>query len=264
MSDPIKEAVRQKYGDIARSAISGQASNCCCTSANCGCQGDYNMEEVSGLPLDLFQASLGCGNPIALGSLKEGEVVLDLGSGAGLDAMLAANKVGSQGKVYGLDMTDEMLVLARGYQERTGVTNVEFIKGEIENIPLPDETIDVVISNCVINLAADKGKVLGEAFRVLKPGGRLAISDMVWRQEVPARIRENLKLWADCIAGAIPETTYRQLLSDAGFFDIEFTVIREFDGADVPEAAIDKGEMLFQPGSLISAFISATKPSMER
>src|SRR3989475_2429246 len=218
----IHDAVREKYGAIARSV--GKTG--CCGPVACGC-GDpissnlYSEHETSHLPADAVAASLGCGNPTALLALEPGQTVLDLGSGGGIDVLLSAKRVGPTGKVYGLDMTDEMLALARENQRRAGATNVEFLKGTIEAIPLPDESVDVVISNCVINLAADKTAVLREAFRVLKPGGRFAVSDIVIRGDLPPDIRRSMELWVGCIAGALKETEYTTKLQAAGFTDVE-------------------------------------------
>src|SRR5438128_6469733 len=225
MSDErLKEAVRQKYGEAALRARGGQQGTCGPAGA-CGCDpvsaNLYDAGETAGLPEGAVLASLGCGNPTALAELHEGETVLDLGSGGGIDVLLSAKRVGATGKAYGLDMTDEMLALARDHQRKAGVTNVEFLKGEIENIPLPDASVDVIISNCVINLSGDKDRVLREAFRVLKPGGRFAISDVVVRGEVPAEVRKSMELWVGCIAGALEEFEYRDKLYAAGFETVE-------------------------------------------
>ncbi|HUG38135.1 MAG TPA: arsenite methyltransferase, partial [Candidatus Limnocylindrales bacterium] len=205
-TEDIKQVVRQKYGQAALRVLDGNSTSCCGSGSSCGADpvtSDlYAAEETGGLPADAVSASLGCGNPTALADLRPGEVVLDLGSGGGIDVLLSAKRVGSAGKAYGLDMTDEMLALARANQAKAGVANVEFLKGEIEAIPLPDASVDVVISNCVINLSADKDRVLVEAFRVLKPGGRFAVSDVVVRGEVPAEIRKSVELWIGCVAGA--------------------------------------------------------------
>ncbi|GFN23896.1 arsenite methyltransferase [Thermanaeromonas sp. C210] len=262
MSDSLKEAVKGKYAAAARMVQSGKVGSCC-TSGGCfgGC--NYTPEETIGLPRELLNASFGCGNPTALADLKEGEVVLDLGSGAGLDVLLSAPRVGPKGKAYGLDMTDEMLALAEEYRRQSGLTNVEFLKGDIENIPLPDNHVDVIISNCVINLAADKARVLKEAFRVLKPGGRLAVSDMVWRREVPAWLRQNVELWTDCIAGALTEAEYRQLLEEAGFIDVELEITWIFGPSDLPEGFLTadmERQVASHADSLASAFIRARKP----
>src|SRR5688500_18395871 len=222
MSD-LKTAIQQKYGEAAGRAAAGQAKGDCCDTA-CACGGDaitsdlYADEETAGLPRQAIEASLGCGNPTALIELHEVETVLDLGSGGGIDVLLSARRVGRSGKVYGLDMTDDMLALARENQRRAGAANVEFLKGEIEHIPLPDSSVDVIISNCVINLSADKDRVLAEAFRVLKPGGRFAVSDVVVRgDDVPPEVRRSMELWIGCVAGALEEDEYRAKLTNAGF-----------------------------------------------
>ncbi|MEW6425328.1 MAG: arsenite methyltransferase [Bacillota bacterium] len=267
--DCLKEAVREKYAGLARLAREQGKGICCApagSTAGFCCAENYNAGEVAGLPPELLAASLGCGNPIALAGLQPGEAVLDLGSGAGLDVLLAARRVGPAGKVYGLDMTDEMLALAREHQKRSGLTNVEFIKGDMENIPLPENHVDVVISNCVINLAADKAGVIREAFRVLKPWGRLAISDMVWQREVPAWLRQNVELWAGCVAGALTAEEYRRLLAEAGFAEIGLEVTRVFSRADLPEGVLtEEMEKQLAPyaGSLVSAFVRARKPGGE-
>lgn len=266
-SDSLKEAVREKYAELARLARDGGRGGCCTptgVAAGFCCAENYNAGEVAGLPPDLPPASLGCGNPTALADLKPGQVILDLGSGAGLDVLLAARRVEPAGKVYGLDMTDEMLALAREHQKHSGVTNVEFIKGDMENIPLPDNHVDVVISNCVINLAADKARVIREAFRVLKPGGRLAVSDLVWQREVPAWLRQNAELWAGCVAGALTAEEYRHLLAEAGFAETGLEVTRVFSQSDLPEGFLTeemKRELLPYAGSLVSAFVRALKIS---
>src|SRR5881296_1416087 len=219
----IKEAVKEKYGQTALRVKSGRAS--CCDTDELGCNpitSDlYNASQVQQIPEEALLASLGCGNPTALAKLNPGEVVLDLGSGGGIDVLLSARRVGPTGKAYGLDMTDEMLALARENQRKAGVENAEFLKGQIENVPLPDNSVDVIISNCVINLSADKDRVLKEAFRVLKPGGRFAVSDVVVRGEVPAAIRKSVELWIGCIAGALEESEYREKLARAGFESVE-------------------------------------------
>src|SRR5579872_6789526 len=213
----IKEVVKQKYGEAALRVTSG-GSSCCGATASTGCcdpitSNLYDGSQTSQIPEEALLASLGCGNPTALAELKPGETVLDLGSGGGIDVLLSAKRVGPSGKAYGLDMTDEMLALAHENQRKAGVENVEFLKGEIENIPLPDNSVDVIISNCVINLSADKDRVLREAFRVLKPGGRFAVSDVVTRGEVPAEVRQSMLLWVGCIAGALEEHEYVRLLT---------------------------------------------------
>jgi arsenite methyltransferase len=216
----IKEAVREKYSNAARSVLTGKPS-CCAPKEGDGITRDlYALAETEGLPPEAVIASLGCGNPSAVAQLNPGETVLDLGSGGGIDVLLSAKRVGPEGRAIGLDMTDEMLELARGNAQRAGATNVEFLKGEIENIPLPDASVDVIISNCVINLSADKRRVLAEAFRVLRGGGRFAVSDVVRRGEMPEAMKRNLELWAGCIAGALEENEYRDFLTEAGFTDV--------------------------------------------
>jgi len=226
----------------------------------------YNAAETGTLPENAVLASLGCGNPTALIELREGETVLDLGSGGGIDVLLSAKRVGPTGKAYGLDMTDDMLALARENQRQAGALNVEFLKGEIESIPLPDNSVDVVISNCVINLSADKSRVLREAFRVLRPGGRFAVSDVVVRGEVPASVRKSMLLWVGCIAGALEESDYRAKLTSAGFVDVDLESTRTYDIEDarvfLTEAGIAVDEIASQvEGKFLSAFIRATKPN---
>src|SRR6202042_587473 len=240
----IKEVVRERYAEIARS-VQG-SSSCCydgeggsrCISANL-----YADDETGSLPQDAVLASLGCGNPTALAELGEGETVLDLGSGGGIDVLLSARRVGPSGKAYGLDMTDDMLALARENQRKAGAENVEFLKGEIEHIPLPDCSVDVIISNCVINLAADKDRVLREAFRVLKPGGRFAVSDVVVRGSVPEAVRKSMLLWVGCIAGALEESDYIAKLTGAGFEDVTVEPTRVYNVEDArkffTEAGVD-------------------------
>src|SRR5215468_3721876 len=220
----IKETVKEKYGQAALRVHTGESS-CCGASVSSGCADPissnlYDAIQTNEIPQEAVLASLGCGNPTALAQLNPGETVLDLGSGGGIDVLLSARRVGPSGKAYGLDMTDEMLALARENQRKAGVENVEFLKGEIENIPLPDNSVDVVISNCVINLSGDKDRVLREAFRVLKPGGRLAVSDVVTRGEVPAQVRQDMLLWVGCIAGALRDDEYRSKLRAVGFESI--------------------------------------------
>lgn len=264
-----QSAVREKYGSIARSVAATGAAACCDSAMRC-CdpitKDLYEDSETSQLPEQAVLASLGCGNPTALIDLKAGETVLDLGSGGGIDVLLSARRVGPAGKAYGLDMTDEMLALARENQRKAGATNVEFLKGEIENIPLPDASVDVVISNCVINLSADKSRVLREAFRVLRPGGRFAVSDVVVRGEVPDAVRQSMLLWVGCIAGALEENDYRQRLTAAGFVDVELEPTRTYDIEDarvfLTEAGVAVDEMAPQvEGKFLSAFIRATKPA---
>jgi SAM-dependent methyltransferase len=261
-------AVREKYGSIARGVTQSQAAACCDPSMRC-CdpitKDLYNATETGVLPENAVLASLGCGNPTALIELREGETVLDLGSGGGIDVLLSAKRVGPSGKAYGLDMTDDMLALARENQRQAGAVNVEFLKGEIENIPLPDNSVDVVISNCVINLSADKSRVLREAFRVLRPGGRFAVSDVVTRGEVPASVRQSMLLWVGCIAGALEESDYRAKLLAAGFVDVDLEPTRTYDIEDarvfLTEAGIAVDEIAPQVGGkFLSAFIRATKP----
>ena len=266
--DNVREVVKEKYGQAAVRARSGAASSCCGSSCGCGpdpiTTGLYESGETAALPQEALNASLGCGNPTALAELKPGEVVLDLGSGGGIDVLLSARRVGPTGKAYGLDMTDEMLALARENQVKSGLTNVEFLKGEIEHIPLPDSTVDVIVSNCVINLSADKQQVLKEAFRVLKPGGRFAVSDVVVRGEVPEVVRKSMELWVGCVAGALHEDEYRHLLDYAGFESIEVDAWRVYDVEDaeqfLAEAGLDVKAVASQvEGKVASAFIRATK-----
>ena len=270
MDNAIRDTVQLKYGEAAKQVLTGQPAECCASSC-CGGSADpissnlYSSVETSLVPEGAVLASLGCGNPTALAELKPGETVLDLGSGGGIDVLLSARRVGPTGKAYGLDMTDEMLALARENQRKAGVGNVEFLKGEIENIPLPDASVDVIISNCVINLSADKRQVLAEAFRVLKPGGRFAVSDVVVRGEVPEAVRRSIELWIGCVAGALEEEEFKSLLRATGFtaVDIEPTRIYRADDAgaflagagldvDVVATAID--------GHFMGAFVRAIKP----
>jgi arsenite methyltransferase len=265
----LQEAVKQKYGDAAKRAASGGTA-CCGGAEPSGCdpitKDLYTDAEKVALPEKAVAASLGCGNPTALARLQSGETVLDLGSGGGIDVILSAKRVGPAGKAYGLDMTDEMLVLARENQKKAGVANVEFLKGAIENVPLPDNSVDVIISNCVINLSGDKDRVLAEAFRVLKPGGRLAISDVVVRGDVPADVRKSMELWVGCIAGALEENEYREKLARAGFasVDVEPTrVYRVEEAAKFLQAAgLDPETVGPQiAGKFIAAFLRAVKPA---
>ena len=268
MPEPdIKQVVKEKYGQAALRVVGGAAP--CCGPSGSSCDpitADlYQPGEVAGVPEEAVRASLGCGNPAALAELKEGETVLDLGSGGGIDVLLSARRVGPAGKAYGLDMTDEMLALARENQRKAGVANVEFLKGEIENIPLPDGSVDVIISNCVINLSADKDRVLREAFRVLKPGGRLAVSDIVVRGEVPAAIRRNVELWIGCVAGALEESEYRAKLAAAGFVDIDLEPTRIYRAEDarayLEQAGIDLASLAAEvDGKFLSAFVRARRP----
>src|SRR2546430_4218958 len=243
-SDQIKETVKQKYGHVAQRVLGGERGDCGCAcdpvSSNL-----YDVAETAALPEGAVRASLGCGNPTALAELHAGEVVLDLGSGGGIDVLLSAQRVGPTGKAYGLDMTDEMLALARENQRKAGVANVEFLKGEIERIPLPDASVDVVISNCVINLSADKRRVVAEAFRVLKPGGRVAASDVVVRGEIPDAVRRSMELWVGCVAGALEEEEYKGLLAAAGFVDVGIEPTRIYEEVG---------------GRILGAFVRARKP----
>jgi SAM-dependent methyltransferase len=268
----IKEAVKEKYGQAALRVRRG-GSPCCGAGADPldgGCDpiasNLYDAAQTGALPEEAVLASLGCGNPTALAQLNAGEIVLDLGSGGGIDVLLSARRVGPTGKAYGLDMTDEMLVLARENQRKAGVENVEFLKGEIEHIPLPDNSVDVVISNCVINLSADKQRVLREAFRVLKPGGRFAVSDVVVRGEVPADVRQNMLLWVGCIAGALEDYQYVAKLAEAGFDSIDIEPTRVYNVEDartfLTGQGVDVDAIVLQvQGKFMSAFIRATKPA---
>ena len=270
----IKEVVREKYGQAALRVTGGGSSCCGASDLVDGCcdpitSNLYDAVQSGEIPEEALRASLGCGNPTMLAQLKQGEIVLDLGSGGGIDVLLSAKRVGPTGKAYGLDMTDEMLALARENQRRAGVENVEFVKGEIENIPLPNNSVDVIISNCVINLSADKGRVLREAFRVLKPGGRLAVSDVVLRGDVPADVRASVLLWVGCIAGALQETEYISKLREAGFeaIDIEPTRIYKVEDARAFLAAEGVNADAIAPqvdGKFMSAFVRAIKPSTSR
>jgi ubiquinone/menaquinone biosynthesis C-methylase UbiE/thioredoxin reductase len=266
--DTIKDTVKAKYGAAALRVASGSASCCGGTAARSTSNpitSNLYGEETAELPPEALAASLGCGNPTALAELRPGDVVLDLGSGGGIDVLLSARRVGPEGKAYGLDMTDEMLALARENQSKAGVTNVEFLKGEIEHMPLPDAAVDVIISNCVINLSPDKDAVLAEAFRVLKPGGRFAVSDVVVRGEVPAVVRKNMELWIGCIAGALEESDYHAKLQKAGFEAIDVEPTRVYSGESARErlstAGLDAAAIAAVEGKFISAFIRARKPS---
>ncbi len=265
-SADVKEAVREKYSEAAR-RVSSRQSSCCGPSPDC-CSpitsNLYEQTETSSVPENAVLASLGCGNPTALAELKPGETVLDLGSGGGIDVLLSAKRVGPSGKAYGLDMTDEMLALARDNQRKAGVANVEFLKGEIEHIPLPDNSVDVIISNCVINLSGDKDRVLREAFRVLKPGGRFAVSDVVTRGEVPPEVRRDVLLWIGCIAGALREDEYRAKLAQAGFSAIEVQPTRIYSVEDARDFLVSKDIDIdaIAPqieGKFMSAFIRAVR-----
>lgn len=268
MPEDIRNFVRQKYAGAIKQKKG------CCSSASVGCCSNgqscdpitadlYNPEEISGLPEDLIASSFGCGNPTLLADLQPGEVVLDLGSGAGLDVLLSARRVGPTGKVYGLDMTDEMLATARANQERAGIKNVEFLKGYIEDIPLPDNSVDVIISNCVINLSADKDRVLAEAYRVLKPGGRLAVADIVLTRPLPPQVQQDLLAWAGCVAGALQQDEYREKMVRAGFKDVSIQITRTYDFIDPAAASIlpnlNENERRELNGSVVSAFIRGYK-----
>ena len=270
----IKEAVKEKYGQAALQVKNGGAASCCGTTsaANtaCGCSDPitanlYDPSQAGEIPQEALLASLGCGNPTALAQLRPGETVLDLGSGGGIDVLLSAKRVGPTGKAYGLDMTDEMLALANENKGNAGVENVEFLKGEIESIPLPNNSVDVIISNCVINLSADKDRVLREAFRVLKPGGRFAVSDVVTRGEMLPEIRQSVLAWVGCIAGALEENEYRSKLKAAGFEQIELEPTRVYRAEDARETLLREGidiEAIASQvdGKFMSAFVRAVKP----
>jgi SAM-dependent methyltransferase len=270
MSEPnLKQVVKEKYGQAALSVTSD--GSCC----SCSCSEDqqdpitrdlYQTTELAGIPEEAVKASLGCGNPTALAELEPGETVLDLGSGGGIDVLLSAKRVGPVGKAYGLDMTDEMLSLARENRRKAGIENAEFLKGEMEHIPLPDNSVDVIISNCVVNLSADKDRVLTEAFRVLRPGGRLAVSDVAVRGDVPAEIRRNVELWIGCIAGALEESEYRSKLARAGFESIDLEPTRIYRIEDARDFLAGAGLNIdaIAPqvdGKFISAFVRARKPA---
>ena len=289
MSTDLENAVREKYGSLARAVSQKAAGEGCCgpstslgaSPSTCGCGPStspwaidpvtsdlYSDTEKGALPAEAVAASLGCGNPTALIDLKSGETVLDLGSGGGIDVLLSAKRVGPTGKAYGVDMTDEMLALARENQRKAGATNVEFLKGTIDAIPLPDASVDVVISNCVINLAGDKSAVLREAFRVLKPGGRFAVSDVVVRGEVPAEIRRNVELWVGCIAGALEEKEFAEKLTAAGFADVEIDPWRVYNVDDARaflwDAGVDVDALASQvKDKFVSAFVRARKPEQK-
>ena len=277
----LKEKVQEKYGTAARRVREGEGlpADCCSTTSCCdgfaaaSCDpitsNLYDQMQAGEIPEQALKASLGCGNPTALASLNPSEIVLDLGSGGGIDVLLSAKRVGPQGKAYGLDMTDDMLALARENQRRAGIENVEFLKGEIENIPLPDNSVDVVISNCVINLSGDKDRVLREAFRVLKPGGRFAVSDVVVKGEVPDEVRHSMELWVGCIAGALQDRDYAAKLSRAGFETVEIEPTRVYQVEDARQfltgTGIDVDAIAPQvEGKFMSAFIRATKPGVSK
>jgi len=274
-SENLKETVKSKYGEAAKRVSSCSGSTCCGTSPASAIEGCdpitsnlYEQNEAAAVPEAALQASLGCGNPTLLAKLQPGEIVLDLGSGGGIDVLLSARRVGPSGKAYGLDMTEEMLALAEENKRKSGLTNVEFLKGEIENIPLPENTVDVIVSNCVINLSGDKDRVLREAFRVLKPGGRFAVSDVVVRGPVPPEIRRSMELWVGCVAGALSDLEYREKLQAAGFESIEIEATRVYtmdDAAEILRAAGLNGKAIAAEveGKFISAFVRARKPSGE-
>src|SRR4051794_13010595 len=272
----LKQTVKEKYGQVALRVSNAETAGACCGSSGCcGATTDswdpitsdlYDEKQKAGIPMEAVLASLGCGNPTALAELKPGETVLDLGSGGGIDVLLSARRVAPGGKAYGLDMTDEMLALANDNKRKAGAENVEFLKGEIENIPLPDKSVDVVISNCVINLSANKDRVLQEAFRVLKPGGRFAVSDVVTRGEMLPEIRKNVLLWVGCIAGALSEDEYRNKLAAAGFEQIEMEPTRIYNIEDarafLAGEGIDVDAIASQvDGKFMSAFVRAVKPA---
>ncbi len=268
----VKDVVQQKYGEAAERARQGKTASCGCgTSGSCATDpitGNlYDEAQTGEIPAAALLASLGCGNPTALAELKPGEVVLDLGSGGGIDVLLSARRVGPTGKAYGLDMTDEMLALARDNQAKSGLKNVEFLRGEIERIPLPDNSVDVIISNCVINLSADKDRVLAEAFRVLKPGGRFAVSDVVVRgHDIPAAVRRSMELWVGCIAGALEESDYRTKLVSAGFEHVTVEPTRVYRAEDarqfLEDSGLDDANLPAQvDGRFMSAFVRASKPA---
>ncbi len=271
MTNDVKEIVKARYGEAARQVRAGGGGCCGAGAAQSNCcdpitSNLYGIEESGTVPEKALQASLGCGNPTALAELKPGETVLDLGAGGGIDVLLSARRVGPTGKAFGLDMTDDMLALAEENKRKSGLANVHFLKGEIENIPLPDSSVDVIISNCVINLSGDKDQVLREAFRVLKPGGRFAVSDVVVRGEVPAALRRSVELWVGCVAGALSDDDYRAKLAAAGFVDIDLEATRVYgvedargflagEGIDVDAIAKEVD------GKFMSAFVRATKPA---
>lgn len=264
----LKATVRERYAQAALQSSGGKSG--CCSSAPAATCCDpitsnlYDVSQADEVPAMALAASLGCGNPTALAELTPGQIVLDLGAGAGIDVLLSAKRVGPSGKAYGLDMTDEMLALAEQNRRISGLSNVEFLKGDIEHIPLPDNSVDVVISNCVINLSGDKDQVLREAFRVLKPGGRFAVSDVVVRGEMPDAVRKSMELWAGCVAGALSEGDYRSKLAHAGFRDVEIEVTRVYDSEDarifLAAEGVDSGSIADVDGKFVSAFVRAVKP----
>ena len=271
MSEDVREIVKEQYGRAALRVKAGNGSSCCGSESAVACcdpitSNLYDAQQAGEVPDLAVSASLGCGNPTALAELKAGETVLDLGSGGGIDVLLSARRVGPTGKAYGLDMTEEMLSLANDNKQKSGLTNVEFLKGEIEHIPLPDNSVDVIISNCVINLSGDKDRVLKEAFRVLKPGGRFAVSDVVVRGTVPATIRQNMELWVGCVAGALTDYDYVAKLARAGFDGINIEPTRIYQVEDAKAFLVAKGidanaVAVEVEGKFISAFVRATKPA---
>lgn len=277
VTETLKATVKEKYGEAAARASRGEEKTSCCGSGGCGGEGVswdpitsnlYEEGEVKGIPAEALLASLGCGNPTALATIEPGETVLDLGSGGGIDVLLSAKRVGPTGMVYGLDMTDEMLALANANKAKAGVTNVEFLKGDIEAIPLPDNSVDLIISNCVINLSADKKRVLAESFRVLKPGGRFAVSDVVVRGEVPEEIKRSMELWIGCVAGAMEENEFISTLSSVGFENPSIEPTRVYKSEDAATFLADAGVKMTAPietvdGKFMSAFIRATKPKVK-
>jgi arsenite methyltransferase len=269
MSRELLTVVQERYGEAAKQAASGAKASCCGSGSSCGTDPIstdlYTAEQIGTLPDLALAVSFGCGNPTALAELHEGETVLDLGSGGGIDVLLSARRVGPTGKAYGLDMTDEMLAIARQNQAASGLTNVEFLKGTIDAIPLPDASVDVIISNCVINLAADKRTVLREAFRVLKPGGRFAITDVVTRGELPPAVRASMALWTGCVAGALDDAEFATLLRDVGFIEPSLESVREYGADDaraiLTDAGLDADVLAPQvEGHVYSAFVRASKP----
>lgn len=276
-SETLKSTVKRKYGEAAARARKGEEKASCCGSGGCGTESAgwdpitsnlYDEGEVKGIPAAALLASLGCGNPSALASIEPGQTVLDLGSGGGIDVLLSARRVGPTGKVYGLDMTNEMLTLANENKAKAGATNVEFLKGEIESIPLPDNSVDLIISNCVINLSGNKERVLAEAFRVLKPGGRFAVSDVVVKGEAPEEVKRSMELWIGCVAGALEEQEFIGLLARVGFENPSIEPTRIYRSADAEAFLADTGVTLNSPiaamdGKFMSAFVRATKPAQE-
>ncbi len=271
IGDDVKRVVKERYGAIASEVENGRDASCCGPASSCcgsgtdAITGDlYDVGQVEGLPAEAVIASLGCGNPTALAELRAGETILDLGSGGGIDILLSAKRVGPSGKAYGLDMTDEMLALARENQRKAGVENVEFLKGEIEQVPLPDASVDVIISNCVINLSADKNRVLAEAYRVLRPGGRLAVSDVVRRRDVSPVLQRSVELWIGCVAGALHEREYRDKLTTAGFEQILLEPTRIYTADDaqafLEQAGLGPADADPLDGAFASMFVRATKP----